>query len=474
MKKLTINRKDCRVYISSFHKEVTGSRIFVTVKLPNKGRIYFFVDYGTFQEQNYIHRNLEPSPCKMKKFLFGVGTHGHQDHIGGWGQAVKEGFKGKFYVTYGTKSIMKPFSKDSYRIVEKDKTLKDRYSDTDLRLAISMTHCVEYRKTFQPHPNIKVTFFENAHMVGAAITLIQISTGTDKDINLLFTGDYKGKDIIIDAPELPQWVNELPVYVISESTYGNTVSHPKKIFTNTIKKAVKESKNILIPTLATRSLLILFIVVQLKKYGIIPENYIIGYDGNLLQEFIRICKEEPVHIKQKVLDFLWYDLDKYAIKLNKQNRKKFLENNSYNKIIIASSGMGSFGPSNWYISEMIDSTENLILFTCYCAEGTFGRKLKDTPKGNYIAVGDTVRLVNADVEFTSEFSSHANAQELQEFLQSLNVNAIFINHGQLEVQYAFKNRLKEAMPSTQIEVLNPDFYYELDCNGHVNIYEQSH
>ena len=40
------------------------------------------------------------------------------------------------------------------------------------------------------HPNVKITFFDNGHLIGAAMVLVQISYPGEEDVNLFFTGDY--------------------------------------------------------------------------------------------------------------------------------------------------------------------------------------------------------------------------------------------------------------------------------------------
>ena len=77
-------------------------------------------------------------------------------------------------------------------------------------------------------------------------------------------------------------------------------------------------------------------------------------------------------------------------------------------------------------------------FTGYTAEGTFGYQLKNPKNGKFLIQGQEY-VVNAEIFSTSEFSSHAKADELEELLRKFNnIELVLINHGQKEIKEQFE------------------------------------
>ena len=58
-------------------------------------------------------------------------------------------------------------------------------------------------------------------LMGASSILVQISWEGYETINLFFEGDYNNKNMFFDVSEIPDWVRELPITLIQESTYGD-------------------------------------------------------------------------------------------------------------------------------------------------------------------------------------------------------------------------------------------------------------
>lgn len=457
---------NCEVNLYILHQGVTGSCIFVSVKFPEGRRIKFIVDCGLFQEKKYEEFNLKGFPFKMEELDFIFLTHAHIDHIGRLPEAIKNNFSGKIYATYTTKILMKPLLENSLDILKQDSSTSDLYSNLDVRNCISLVRGVDYRKSIEVTPNIKVTFFENGHIPGAAIILVQILSEFGEDINLLFTGDYKPDDIFLDVPELPEWVKELPLTVITESTYGNEISNPvssKLTFKENILKALHKQQDIMIPVLALREPRILYEFKCMQQNGEIPQNYLLGYDySGLGKEIIQIFQKEPIHIKEEMRDFI----PKGAIAIQKINRTSFMQKKNP-KIIISPSGMGHYGNAGYYIVETLGNKAGLVHFTCYTCEGTLGWKLKEKKVGDSVAIGSTAIVKRGIVEYTDEFSSHAKADELELFLKQFkNIKTILINHGELSSKYALRSRLQENMNAgCHIEVLDINYYFKIGPNG---------
>ena len=146
----------------------------------------------------------------------------------------------------------------------------------------------------------------NGHLLGAALVLVQISYPGEKDINLLFTGDYKPQNIFFEVEELPDWVRELPLTIISEATYGymdtTEVSYHME---SDLEKAIREGKTVLITVFAQqRAQEILYMLQDMQRHGKIDAEIPIRLDGNLAQEYTKMYMNCDLLIKAGKDDFL--------------------------------------------------------------------------------------------------------------------------------------------------------------------------
>lgn len=71
----------------------------------------------------------------------------------------------------------------------------------------------------------------------------------------------------------------------------------------------------------------------------------------------------------------------------------------------------TYGPAPQYIIRYIKSKNNLIQFTGFTTEGTLGSRLKMAQDGDVVSIGGMVAIKKAKVEYTTEFSAHAKADE---------------------------------------------------------------
>ena len=75
--------------------------------------------------------------------------------------------------------------------------------------------------------------------------------------------------------------------------------------------------------------------------------------------------------------------------------------------------------------------------------------------------------MNAQVITTSEWSSHAKADEIIEFLQQFkHLNLLLINHGQFEVKNQFAERAGREVNAKHVGILG-EYTYRISCYGYV-------
>lgn len=461
----------CRFFVDIMvtHNEVTGSCILVTVRFPNREKLRFVVDCGLFQEREHDYLNYE-LPFKAENIDFCLVTHVHVDHIGRLPYMVRNGFYKPIYATETTCKLLPLALNDSLKVLSsnsKKKNTKCLYSETDVEQTLKLLSPREYIETFNINENIKVTFLKNGHLVGAALILVQISFPGYEDINLLFTGDYNNKNIFFDVDSIPQWVLELPLTIIQESTYGDMDStEMSKCFEDNIIKRINSGGTVVALVFSLgRSQEILYVLKNMQRSGKLDKRIPIYFDGKLAFNYTDLYLRDGLGIKEEMRDFLPENLTY----VNSTNRSEVLSDTN-SKIIVTTSGMGSYGPAQIYIPEYISREGALIQFTGYTAKDSLGSRLKKAELGKEVEIGGQVKEKKADVEYTTEFSAHAKADEMIEFLKQFkNPNLILINHGETKTKNIFENRILNEVNTKRIGILMRDCFYRVDSYGLVKI-----
>ena len=141
------------------------------------------------------------------------------------------------------------------------------------------------------------------------------------------------------------------------------------------------------------------------------------------------------------------------------------------KIILTTSGMGSYGAAQVYIPEYISRKNALIHFTGYTAEGTLGWKLKSTKLEDVVEIGGLVTRKMAEVEYTLEHSDHAKADKMIKFLQQFfNLKLVLVNHGEHDTASKFANRILKEVEAKRVGLLGRDYFFRISPYGLVKTF----
>ncbi len=452
--------------IMALNDEVTGSLYLVIVKFPNGKELRFVVDCGLFQEKEYEKLN-SVLPFKAENIDFCLITHVHVDHVGRLPYMVKKGFYKPIYTTETNSKLLPYALGDSYKVlktVSKRKNVKCLYTDSDVDKTLSLIKPCKYNQSIQINDNIKVTFLNNGHLIGAASILVQISCYECEDINLLFTGDYNNKNIFFDVDPIPNWIKELPLTIIQESTYGDMNSNETyECFESNIKEWLLKKNGTVLSLVFSlgRAQEILYTLKKMQDLGKLDINIPIYFDGKLAMKYTKLFIKDGLDIKQELKDFL----PKNLIHVTKENRCNVLKDTSV-KIIVTTSGMGSYGPAQTYLPEYITRKDSLIHFTGYTAEGTLGRKLKDALIGEIVDVGGVLAKKGSNVAYTTEFSAHAKADEMIEFLKQFsNLKFVLVTHGEHSTKEIFAKRILKEVNVKNVSVLGRSYFLRINHYG---------
>lgn len=453
--------------IMPFHPEVTGSCFLVVVKMPNGKRVMFVVDCGLFQEKEYSELN-DKLHFKPENVDFVIVTHNHVDHTGRLPLLTKKGFANKIYLSEVTASLLPVAMKDTLKILQdiaKRNNKKALYNESDVDRIYRLLNPVKIGETIQVDENVSLTFLSNGHLVGAAMVLVQISYPEYENINLLFTGDYNNKNMFFDVEPVPEWVRELPLTIIQESTYGymdSTEIH--KCFVDNVKDTLANGGTVVAPVFSLgRAQEIMYELKVMQESNELDRNIPIYFDGKLGIKYTNLYLKNVVGIKEEMEDFL---PDNITF-LDKESRMSVLLDCSP-KIILTTSGMGSYGPAQLYIPEYITRLKALIQFTGYTTEETLGGRLKSAAQGEKVQIGGLLLKKVARVEYTNEFSAHAKADEIIDFLKQFsNLKLILFNHGQTDSKQRLAQRALDEVESKNIGVMDNEYFFRVNPYGFV-------
>ncbi len=456
--------------IMALHNAVTGSCHLVCARLSEQVSIHFLVDIGLFQEDLYREYNYS-LPFDAEKIDFCLITHNHVDHTGRLPFLVKNGFCNKVYATEDTCTLLPLALYDSYKVLKntsKRRNVPCLYSEDDVEKSLELLTPCKYFESFYIGNYVKVTFLSNGHLVGAASILVQISYPDCDDINLLFTGDYNNQNIFFDVEPIPDWVLNLPITVIQESTYGNMLSSDMNdCFEDNLLSSIGKGDSVIVPVFSLgRSQEILYVLKCMQDNGVLDVNVPIYFDGNLGIRYTRLYVKKLLNIKSEMVDFLPQNLTF----VDKSNRCEVLADTG-TKIVLTTSGMGSYGPAQLYIPEYVSRENSLIHFTGFTSENSLGGRLKNTPIGESVQVGGLMVKKLSKVCYTTQFSAHAKADVMIEFLKQFkNLRMVLLNHGEPDVQNVFANLILEEVNTRNVGLLSRSYFFRVGPYGLVKTF----
>ncbi len=457
--------------------EVTGSFNLVIVKIYDK-TIKFIVDCGMYQEREYEQQNVA-FPVKPETLDFAVLTHNHVDHNGRFPFLVKSGFSGPIFTTVPTSMLLGRALGDNLKVMSdtsKRSNSSQLYCEDDVDKTLKQMVPCKYLEPIVVNEHVILHFLYNGHLTGAASVLVQIKCQGCKDIWILFSGDYNNKNMFFPVPPIREWIRDIPhLTVVCESTYGLMNSWDiEYVFEENILNAIRAEKTVIIPAFSLgRSQEVLWTLKDMKeRYRQEFRGLPIYFDGKLAfyyTDMYRHLYEERTDDGKRVVEFYEDKIDFIPpdlIRVSDKGIRRDIVADSKSKIIVTTSGMGSYGPAQTYIPAYIKRSDALIHFTGYCAEGTLGYRLKEAEIGEVVEVGGLQVEKAGNVEFTKEFTAHAKADELIQFLQQFrNLDTVLVNHGSSEAKKAFAKRVVKEVRPNQVGILGEEYFFRVNSDG---------
>lgn len=442
------------------------------------GSTRFAVDCGMHQGNKEIEkRNRNFDQYDPKKLDFILITHAHIDHTGLLPAMVSKGFKNPIYCTTPTRDLLEIMLLDSAHIQEMEAEWSNRkrlrtggptvlplYTIADAERAVPLMASVEYAKTFEPAPGIKVTYLDAGHILGSAFVEIEYEEN-GKSTKLVFSGDLgRPEQLIVNDPEDVDRAD----YLFLESTYGNRNHKDDTGSLDELAEAIAYSygngEKVVIPAFAVeRSQQIIYSLFLLRKQGKLPDDMPVYLDSPLAIRATEIFRKHPEFFDKETQDYLQngenpLDLPNLHFTQSKEESQAINERKGP-AIIISASGMANAGRIKHHLRHNLWREGASVIFVGWQGVGTPGRKIVNGAKKIKI-FGEEV-AINAKVFTINAFSGHAGQDELMDWLDSMKGKPvkIILVHGEAEVQKEFGALIAEKYG---FEVHIPEYMEELE------------
>jgi len=362
-------------------------------------------------------------------------SHAHTDHSALIPYLYKMGYKGPIYLTAPTRDISALLALDFVGVAYKQAE-SPIFKAENIKEMVRHSICLNYNEVHDITPDIRITFYNAGHVLGSAITHINVGNGLH---NFVYTADtnYKKSRLLDPA------VNRFPRVetVTIESTYGaKTDIHPpmrevEQEFLDKANETIKNGGKILLPELglghAQESILRIEEAIRLGKLPNIP----VYLDG-MLWDITAIHTAYPDFLSASVRSQIFQDINPFTSPILKRigspiERKEVIEGGPC--IIIATSGMLVGGASVEYFRHLADNPKNMLVFGSYQAPTSLGGKVKAGEKKVVIPETGELIEVNMRIETMYGLSPHSGRNELIQYINRMNPKPkkIIINHGEV-------------------------------------------
>ncbi len=451
-------------------RTVTGSQHLLTI---NGHRI--LLDCGLYQgsrkESYHRNQNLPFDAASIDKVIL---SHAHIDHSGNLPNLVKSGFKGDIICTYPTRDLCAIMLRDSAKIQGYDiqylNKKRARHNLPPVEPIYDMEDAVDslkqfvgigYNRPFQIFPGIYLTFYDAGHILGSAITVLDIEEEeTKQSRRLVFSGDLgrPNRPILND----PSPIDSADILLI-ESTYGNR-EHPDldeasdKLET-IINSTCKQGGKVIVPAFAVgRTQELVYRIHKLVDARDISPDLPIYVDSPLAIDATSIYRLHPEAYDEEVARFLLesHTGDPFGFAMMQYTRStaqsKALNHLRQPAVIISASGMAEAGRILHHLKNNIEDPRNTVLIVGWQAPHTLGRRLvEEEPEVKIF--GERYQL-KAQVSTINGFSAHADRSELLEWAGGIKTppQHTFIVHGEEASSFALADALNKNLGFENVSV----------------------
>ncbi len=433
---------------------VTGSMLLLEF---NGSRV--LRDCGLFQGRREESRAINSQPPIHPLRLDAVVlSHAHIDHCGNLPTLSHHGFQNPIHCTTATAALTEIMLRDSAHIQEQDANYLNQktnrqgmepitplYTVTDAEEAIKLFAGHHYRKPFSPAAGMDVEFMDAGHILGAAITVFTIREGS-RETRVAVAVDLGRRNLpLIRDPEIPHNIDLLVI----ESTYGDRLHAPAKDAREQLRAVVARTwargGKVIIPSFALeRAQEIIYHLSSLSEEGLLPpipvfvDSPMATAVSDVFEKSRDYLDEDFAQLRAKIGSVMHPPWLTYVSSVDDS---KNISSSDKPCIVISASGMCEHGRILHHLKHGIDNPANSVVIVGFQAQNTLGRRLVEKEKKVKV-FGDWFD-VRAEIDVLTAFSSHADRNELLEFIHQTNPRQTFLVHGEPHQREALAVLLRE-------------------------------
>jgi metallo-beta-lactamase family protein len=243
--------------------------------------------------------------------------------------------------------------------------------------------------------------------------------------------------------------------VVMESTYGDRThpapeGEPHAALADVIRRTVGRGGSVLIPAFAVdRTELVLLVLSDLMRDGRIPEVPVF-VDSPMALAALDVYRRPEMRpeLRDGVVPELVHLPHLEAARTPEESMR--LNNPRMPCIIISASGMATGGRVVHHLRHLLPDRRNAVVLTGYQAAGTRGRALIEG--AHEIKMHGRYLPVRAEIVQDEEFSVHADADELMQWLRALPEapETLYLVHGEPEASEALAQRVRAELDWTVV------------------------
>lgn len=433
--------------------KVTGSN-FLIENSTGKVLVDCGIEQGIDTDQKEMHGPFPYDPAAVDALVL---THAHLDHVGRIPKLVKDGFKGKLFMTPPTKDLAMLIMQDSVGILAQEAEragLAPLYEQQDVDTAFTLIETLDYHTDKEVAPGIRAYLRPTGHILGSASVRLTDTDGT----TLALTGDIGQSP----SPLLPDWEPVPDAHaMVMESVYGDRLHPPHQDrvtkLRDTLKRAIDRGGTILIPAFSLeRTQLMLYELSNFFDAGELPKIPVF-LDSPLAIHVTQVYEKwGPTYFKSETEDEIKregsiFEFPFLKMTLSREQSSE-IDKTPGPKIIIAGAGMSHGGRIGGWEAKYLPDASNTLIMVGYQAPGTPGRRMMEGASS--IRLGGTDVKIRATIEDLEGWSAHADRDGLLAYaeaaLEGSTLKVIFVALGEPSAERFLAQRIHDYLGARTI------------------------
>ena len=359
-------------------------------------------------------------------------SHAHLDHTGAIPNLVRQGFRGRIFLTLPTLALLNLLWQDELSLMEREWSPEERlWSSKEMHAALmKLAEPTTYHEVFKFN-TLKVNFHNAGHILGSTMTEFFYN-----GYRIVFSGDLG-----TSSNHLRYWRTDdlaYPDVLICEGTYGGKNRKGREEVSRelieSIRATLERGGKILLPIFAVGKTQEVLKILK-DNWNKLP-NVDIYLEGMSI-ETLRVYEQFLIYMDDRVRrGYLFNDINPFrwdALKIFKSlSERKRLHLGDSPCIIMAPSGMLRGGWSLWHMIKMASSEKNLIGILGHMEKGTVGYDLINNVREFRLLDMISKEVVDVRVKCevaAFEISAHAMHTELCNYISRIKPEKLVLVHG---------------------------------------------